>query len=187
MTDIPGLFSQLGSISPTALYHDLDEWYRTAAMFLAENMELGMGGAIIAISTAIRLVFMPFQLKMQVQAAKMRLLGPEMKASQDKIKKATQNGDYGSSKAERLKFNQLRKDNNIGGLSAMVGLLQIPFLITWFLSLRYMAMNPDLFPKMYSDGFLWFKNLAEHDPYFILPIISAVFSSLNIAVGCQLT
>ncbi len=165
-----------------SIYSDLDEWSRTATMFLAENVGLGMGGAILAISWGIKLLFVPFQLKMQVQGVKMRLIAPEMKAITDKMKKLQNSGDYKGAKAEREKLTQLRKEHGIGGFSNFIGLLQIPILITWFLSLRHMAMNPDLYPRMLTDGYLWFKNLSDYDPYFILPMLSAILSAMNISV-----
>lgn len=80
----------------------------------------------------------------------MKLIAPEMKAFNDRTKKAAQKGDYATVSEEREKFAELRKKHGINPFLPLLGLSQIPFLITWFLSLRYMAMNPDIFPKMAS-------------------------------------
>ena len=78
----------------------------------------------------------------------MKLIAPEMKNFNDKMKKASQKGDYATVNEERDKFAEFRKQHGINPLISILGMVQIPFLITWFLSLRHMAMNPDLFPRM---------------------------------------
>lgn len=55
----------------------------------------------------------------------------------------------------------------------MLALFQLPILITWFISLRYLLSLPDKFPELVNTGFLWFKDLTVYDPYCILPITSA--------------
>ena len=62
----------------------------------------------------------------------------------------------------------------------MMGLTQIPFILWFFWSLNEMAYNPEDYPGMITDGFLWFKNLTEPDPYFLLPFMLASCTFLNI-------
>ena len=102
----------------------------------------------------------------------MKLLAPEMKSFNEKTKKMSKTGDYNGVQEERKKFSQLRKHHGISSWGALLGLSQIPFIMTWFFSVRYMAMNPDLFPKMTDEGFLWFQNLSDYDPFFVLPLSS---------------
>jgi YidC/Oxa1 family membrane protein insertase len=61
-------------------------------------------------------------------------------------------------------------------------MVQIPFLITWFLSLRYVAALPEVFPSV-TQSFLWIPDISTYDPYFILPLISALFSSYAIIIS----
>lgn len=66
-------------------------------------------------------------------------------------------------------------------LAPLLSLAQMPFLVTWFFTVRQLAMSPDMYPGMLNEGFLWFNNLSEIDPYFILPIASVTVSFLNIS------
>ncbi len=59
-------------------------------------------------------------------------------------------------------------------------MVQIPLLITWFLSLRYLTNLPEVYPQLQTEGFLWIKDLSAYDPYFILPILSAAMMSVSI-------
>ena len=63
----------------------------------------------------------------------------------------------------------------------------MPFLITWFLSLRYMTALPDIYPGLRTEGLLWFTNLSEYDPYCVLPVLSATFSYINIGLNPNLS
>jgi YidC/Oxa1 family membrane protein insertase len=62
-------------------------------------------------------------------------------------------------------------------------MFQIPVLMTWFFSLRYVTSLPEQFPGITSQGFLWFKDLADYDPYGILPIISSTLTFWNISLN----
>ena len=105
----------------------------------------------------------------------------ETKSYQERIKKASRSGDYIAVREEQEKYSAVKRAHGISGFVPLLGLIQIPIMITWFLSVRHMAMNPDLFPNMMTQGLLWFKDLSQYDPLFILPLLSAVFSSMNIA------
>jgi hypothetical protein len=87
-------------------------------------------------------------LTQQVQGIKTKLLSAEMKEFQDKMKKLSRSGEYGAIKEEREKFNALRRSHGISTSIQLLTLTQIPFLMTWFLSLRYMLGNADLFPAL---------------------------------------
>ena len=58
--------------------------------------------------------------------------------------------------------------------------MQLPILITWFLSLRYIFTLPQLYPSV-TLPFLYLTNLCDNDPYFILPVLSATLSYFNIS------
>jgi YidC/Oxa1 family membrane protein insertase len=62
----------------------------------------------------------------------------------------------------------------------LVSFTQMPVLITWFLSIRFVSGLPEIYPQIQSEGILWFTDLSTYDPYFILPIISAFFTYYSI-------
>lgn len=55
--------------------------------------------------------------------------------------------------------------------------------MTWFFSLRYVCTLPDKYPGLMNEGFLWFKNLSDYDPYGTLPILSATLTFMNISLN----
>ena len=62
-----------------------------------------------------------------------------------------------------------------------VNILQLPILLTWFLSLRYISNLPEVYPQVLTEGYLWFTDLSTYDPYFFLPVLAACASSLSIS------
>ena len=61
-------------------------------------------------------------------------------------------------------------------------LVQFPWTLTMFLSLRDMISHPEIAPGFASEsGFLWCPSMALPDPYGILPLISSlmVLRTLN--------
>lgn len=168
-------------ISPNNIYEFLDETSRELTLAIAEYNSLGMGVAILSVSVLVKIFLTPFNLLAQVQGIKMRLIAPEMKLFQNQMSTAQKAGNYKEMNESRDKLSRLQERYGVSSATSAVAILQMPFLITWFLSVRYMSMSPELFPGMLDGGFGWMINLTEHDPYFLTPFISACFSSLNIS------
>lgn len=73
------------------------------------------------------------------------------------------------------------KKKGINTLIPLVNLLQVPFLLTWFFSLRYLSNLPEIYPQILNEGYLWFTDLSTYDPYFVLPVAAAICTSISIA------
>lgn len=67
------------------IYLMVEELSRDIFFYLSENLGLGMGLTICAISIGIKLVYMPFIIGTQLNALKKRLLEPEMKHYQSQL------------------------------------------------------------------------------------------------------
>jgi len=179
-TDVTEIIS---SLAPGAIYEQMDKLSRDMLLYVSHDLGFGMGWAIILVSLGIRFAFIPLIGKTQLNAIKMKLLDPEMKNFQNTMQKYQRMGDFKGVKEARKSFAQLRERYGLSTILPLVSLVQIPFMITWFVSLRYVANTPDKFPSIRTDGFLWVQDLSAYDPYFILPIISAIISYYNIQLS----
>ena len=180
--DINGFLSNLATVSPMNIYGTADEFSRYLTLLLANDYSLGITGGIIAVSVIVKFIVAPFMFVSQTQALRMKLIAPEMKLFQNDMTNAQKSGDYAQLNSIRQNMTNFQAKHGIQTSKSLVGLFQAPFLITWFLSVRHMAMSPNLFPEMSHVNFLWLTDLTVHDPYFLLPLISACCSSLNISV-----
>lgn len=76
---------------------------------------------------------------------------------------------------EMMKLYQERSINPLGGCLPI--LVQMPVFISIFYVIRRFGGYGDVEgtePSFQQGGILWFQNLSEMDPYFLLPIISAL-------------
>ncbi len=116
------------------------------------------GLAIILLTVTIRLVLAPLTLSQSKSMEAMKALQPKMNALQQKYKDDPE--EY------QRRVMELYKEHNINPLSGCLPMLiQLPFLWALFAVLR----NYD-----FGTGFLWLTSLSEPDPLYILPVLSAL-------------
>ncbi|EER31230.1 conserved hypothetical protein [Candida tropicalis MYA-3404] len=125
-------------------------------------------GTIITAAVAIRIFIFPLYVKASANATKMSKIKPEMEAIMDEIKAGGQ--------AEQMKAmekrRKLMKKHDVSMLASVYPLVQIPFAYGFFQALRKMA-NANV--EGFSDqGYAWFQNLIEVDPYLGLHAISCL-------------
>lgn len=133
--------------------------------------------------------------------AKFQSLSPELQLHAKKLRKAVGDEKYFFNYTDfkaKLRFNYLLKqeekrliirDNCHPIKGSIVVLFQIPFWIILSHSMRNMAfMKPIahqkaldiyVFNQLSNEGILWFTNLTQSDPYFILPILVGI---VNLAI-----
>lgn len=110
----------------------------------------------------------------------MQLLQPEYEKVRAEMMQAYKSGDRAKISKMNDEMQLLRVKYNIKTGLNVIPVFQLPFIIYFFWTLQEMTYNIDEFPSMQTDGFLWFKNLTEADPYFILPLGLAFTSFLSI-------
>lgn len=118
------------------------------------------GLAIIILTVIIKMIFYPLT-KKQVKSMKaMQELQPQMKKLQDKYKK--------DPKRLQQEMGALYKTAGVNPLAGCLPLLvQMPFLMAMFYALQSIDYGGD-------PSFLWIANLSHPDPFYILPIVSAI-------------
>jgi len=118
------------------------------------------GVAIILMTLVIKMLLYPLTVK-QVRSMKaMQEMQPRIKEIQEKYKKDP----------ERMQreMSQLYKEAGTNPLSGCLPiLLQMPILIGIFYALRD-------FDYIQQPSFLWMADLAQPDPFYVLPVLSAL-------------
>jgi YidC/Oxa1 family membrane protein insertase len=129
------------------------------------------GWAIIVFTLLITMALLPIRIWTFHSARKMQMLGPEIKAIQDKYKK------YSMSDPRKRKMNeevmavyQREGVNPVGSCLPM--LVQIPFLWAF-----YRMLNGAI-ELRHAPWIWWIHDLSARDPYYILPVALAVTTYL---------
>lgn len=118
------------------------------------------GLAIILMTLVIKMIMYPLTVK-QVKSMKgMQILQPKMKELQAKYK----------DKPEKLQQEMIKlyKETGVNPMAGCLPLvLQMPIFIIIFYGLRDFTFNG-------ATSFLWLVDLAQPDPLYILPVLSAL-------------
>jgi len=142
----------------------------------------GLGAGIVVFSLTFRGLFAPFILYTQICSVKMNMLGPEMAIHRDAINKAYSAGKRSEVMKAQEEMAALKRRFGIRTSYQLMQLTQVPFLIMFFWTVQDMTYDIIKYPGMLTDGFLWFPNLAEPDPYFLLPLALATSTFMSIHV-----
>ena len=89
-------------------------------------------------------------LNKQFNSLKMKLLEPEFAISREKMNAANKQGNLSRSKELQKEMMAMRGQYGITFFPVFMNLFQIPFLVTWFLSLRYVLTVPELYSGILS-------------------------------------
>jgi YidC/Oxa1 family membrane protein insertase len=120
--------------------------------------------SIVVLTVIVRSLLFPLTIKQVKSMRAMQDLKPEMDKLRAKYKDNRQ-----KQQEELMKLYQERKVNPLGGCFPL--LIQLPIFIAMFYVIRDFG---ETHPSFNTGGVLWFQNLSEMDPFYILPVLSAV-------------
>jgi YidC/Oxa1 family membrane protein insertase len=119
------------------------------------------GWAIIMLTMLMKVIFFPLSQKSFKSMQKLQKIQPHMKRLQDTYK-----DDKEKLNTEMFRLYKEHKVNPLGGCLPMV--IQIPI---------FFALYKVLLESIELKGagwILWIKDLAQHDPYYVTPVIMGV-------------
>lgn len=119
------------------------------------------GWTIVLVTILIKLILYPLSYKGMVSMNKLKELSPRIKEIQEKYK-----NDKQKSGAKMMEFYKKEGVNPMGGCLPIV--LQIPV----FFSIYRVLLNS--IELKGAEWALWITDLAEMDPYFVLPILMGI-------------
>jgi len=116
------------------------------------------GWAIILFTLLVKIVLFPLSYKGMMSMQKLKDLAPKMKEIKEKYK-----GDPAKMNAQMMEMYKKHGANPMGGCLPL--LLQIPV----FFALYRVLLNAVELEG--APWILWIENLAQMDPYFVLPVL----------------
>jgi YidC/Oxa1 family membrane protein insertase len=130
--------------------------------------------SIVMLTVIVRSLLFPLTVKQVRSMRAMQDLKPEM----DRVR-AQYRDNVQKQREEMAKVYQERGVNPLGGCLPI--LVQMPIFIGIFYVIRQFGgyrvgdrVVPPRFDSFHEGGILWFQNLSNADPTYLLPIISAV-------------
>ena len=149
----------------SSIFNPIVELMRTLLTYAFQLTEMvgfpSYGVAIILLTIVIKAILAPLTVKQIKSMKAMQELQPRMKAIQDKYKNDPQR--------MQQEIGNMYKEMGVNPLAGCLPLLvQMPFLIAIVYALQNYPYDPNFVQ------FLWLPSLGETDPYYILPVLSAV-------------
>ena len=127
--------------------------------------------SIAMLTVVVRGLLFPLTVKQVKSMRAVQNLKPEM----DRVRAQYQNNPQ-RQREEMAKVYQERGVNPLGGCLPI--LVQMPIFIGIFYVIRQFGGTPGRtepqYPSFVDGGILWFQDLSHQDPYYLLPILSAV-------------
>lgn len=120
--------------------------------------------SIAIVTVVVRTILFPLTIRQVKSMRAMQDLKPDM----DRIR-AQYKDNRQKQQEEIMKLYQERQVNPFGSCFPL--LIQMPIFIGMFYVIRSFG---DTHPSFTSGGILWFQDLSAYDPFYILPILSAV-------------
>jgi YidC/Oxa1 family membrane protein insertase len=130
--------------------------------------------SIALLTVVVRTLLFPLTVKQVKSMRAMQDLRPEMERIRAQYRDNRQ-----KQQEEIMRLYQERKINPLGGCLPI--LVQMPIFIGIFYVIRQFGgyslggrTIPPQYPSFHEGGLMWFQNLSVADPYYILPILSAL-------------
>jgi YidC/Oxa1 family membrane protein insertase len=127
--------------------------------------------SIAMLTVVVRTLLSPLTIKQVKSMRAMQDLRPEMEKIRNQYRDNRQ-----KQQEEMMRLYQERKVNPLGGCLPI--LVQMPIFIGIFYVIRKFGGQPGysdpLYPSFREGGILWFQDLSQMDPFFILPVLSAL-------------
>src|ERR671920_582059 len=140
-------------------------------LYFHQNLGAAWWLSIVMLTIIVRSILFPLTVKQVKSMRAMQDLKPRMDRVRAQFKDNPQR-----QREEMAKLYQDQGVNPLGGCLPI--LVQMPVFIGMFYVIRKFGGTPGRTPPEYESfthgGILWFQDLAHADPYYILPIISAV-------------
>jgi YidC/Oxa1 family membrane protein insertase len=140
-------------------------------LYFHQNLGVAWWLSIVMLTVIVRSLLFPLTVKQVKSMRAMQDLKPRMDRVRAQFKDNPQR-----QREEMAKLYQDQGVNPLGGCLPI--LVQMPVFIGIFYVIRKFGGTPGRTPPEYesftSGGILWFQDLAHADPYYILPIVSAL-------------
>ena len=133
------------------------------------NLTGSLGLGIVLFTILTRVILLPLTIKQLQSSKKMQELQPMIQELRRKYGK-----DQQKFAQEMSKLYKEHKANPAGGCLPLV--IQLPIFIGVYRAVFAIANSNEI--AGISRSFLWMPNLSQHDPYYILPVLSVVLQLL---------
>lgn len=141
----------------------------------------GWGVSIVLTSLLVRLVFLKAFINASDVSARVAVIAPTVAPLKARMKEAQAVNDLPLMRQITSELRQVYKVSGVQMWRTFVPMLQVPLGFGTFRLMRGMADLP--VPGLDSAGFLWWTDLTQSDPFYILPAFTGFAFHKTFAVS----
>ena len=151
--------------------------------FLTQQNSFTLAASVVMISLGWRTLLALPQLASMNNAIRMKVIQPQLKEIMSNLKACMARGDRTKAQQIQAQRKLLLKKHKINSARGLLSLFTIPayFSIFWFF--RNVSSNAEFYAPGVDRAFLWMQDITMPDPYFIIPVVSGIFSFLGIKLS----
>ena len=128
---------------------------------------------IVAFSIIVRVALLPLNIASARNVAKMAIVQPKIQALMEEVNEAKKRGDQAAMLAKSQETADIFRKAGVNPFkNFFIAAIQAPVMISIFLAIRDMAKFP--VPGFKIGGVHWIQDLTLPDPYYILPVATAL-------------
>lgn len=171
-----------GLFQSTSLLSAPVHWFETALAVTRDFTGLPWWASIIAWTVMIKAITLPFsigQVKSSIRFQNIRHLVEPFQQAASQYQKQ---GNIPAARSQYLKARALMVENQCSPLRTLkFGFSSIPIFIAAFMSVKDVFDSKMI--SLQTGGALWFTDLTVPDPYYLLPLLSAIGLTFNVEAG----
>lgn len=142
---------------------------------------LTIGGTIVTTAILIRMFTFPTVIAASNTTSRLGALATITEPLRERVKQAAMARDQMEMQKAKSELRKVYEGSNIKLWKSFLPMINIPIGFGFWRLTRNMADLP--VPGMETGGFLWFNNLINPDPYFILPIATGLIQHISMRVS----
>lgn len=159
-------------------------WVQQGLDLIHADIGLPWWGTIMLGTLIMRTLTVPIAIFNQRNAGQMQTHMPKLQELQGKLQEARIRNDQLAIMRAGNDLMDFMKYSDVKPWRAMIGpFMQMPFFLSFFLGIRGLANYP--LESMMYGGTLWFQDLTVADPYYILPVFTAVTMFITMELGIE--
>ncbi|CAG9530336.1 unnamed protein product [Cercopithifilaria johnstoni] len=159
-------------------------WFRLALEYMHFNIDLPWWLTIVCATISLRLLMIFVPIASHRLMGRVQLYKKEIDKFKEKMEIAQKSGNFLQTIEIQKEMRDFLKTKNIKLYRQFIFMsLNGAIFMTQFIAVKKLADVS--FPGMSTGGLYWFKDLTVPDPYYLLPLISAITVAAVFKMGAE--
>lgn len=151
--------------------------------FLTQQNSFSLAASVIIISLGWRSLLALPQFASMNNALRIKVIQPQIKEITSNLKACMARGDRAKSQQIQAQRKMLMKKHKINSARGLLSLFTIPAYLSLFWFFKNISSNAEFYVPGVDRAFLWMQDITLPDPYFVIPVLSGIFSFLGVRLS----